>query len=317
MRVLLATDGSDDARSACEWLARRPLPAGSRLRVVSAVSVPPSPLDIPTVHQFVTSLREEAQHAAEAAWKRLASSFADSEAHALDGDAREVILQMAEEWPADLIVLGARGLGAVAGVLLGSVSLAVARRAHCSVLVVKPGTVAGPHIVIGVDGSPQAAEAVRFVARLPLAPLTVVRLTGAVQPPPMPATTPRIARGLVQEARMQIVQERTAALERALAKAARSFEGVAKNVERQMLVGSPTDVLLGAAARPDVGLVVVGARGLGAVQRVLLGSVSENVLRHAEKPVLIVKSAPSGGAGTPIAGGQGAADHWPAHTQPL
>jgi nucleotide-binding universal stress UspA family protein len=132
----------------------------------------------------------------------------------------------------------------------------------------------------------------------------------------MPATTPRIARGLVQEARMQIVKERTAAMECALGEAARLFEGVAKTVERQMLVGSPTDVLLGAAARADVGLVVVGARGLGALQRVLLGSVSENVLRHAERPVLIVKGATSGGAGTPIAGGQ-AARPWPAHAQPL
>src|SRR5262245_19933147 len=316
MRVLMATDGSDDARSACEWLARWPLPAGSRLRVVGAVNVPPSSLDIPTVREFVASLREEARHAAEAAWKRLASGFADSEAQVLEGDAREVILQAAEAWPADLIVLGARGLEAVAGVLLASVSLSVARRAHCSGLVVKPGNVAGPNIVIGVDGSEQAAEAARFVARLPLAPLTVVRLTGAVQPPPMPATTPRIARGLVQEARMQIVKERTAVMERALAAAAQPFEGVAKNVERQMLVGSPTDVLLGAAARPDVGLVVVGARGLGALQRVLLGSVSENVLRHAERPVLIVKGTTPGGAGGPIAGGQGT-DHWPVHTQPL
>jgi nucleotide-binding universal stress UspA family protein len=147
--------------------------------------------------------------------------------------------------------------------------------------------------VIGIDGSEHAAAAARFVARLPLAPLTVVRLTGAVWPPPAPATTPRIARGLVQEARMQIVKERTSALEHALAEAARPFEGVAKHVERQMLVGSPTDVLLGAAARPDVGLVVVGARGLGTLQRVLLGSVSENVLRHAERPVLIVKGATS------------------------
>jgi nucleotide-binding universal stress UspA family protein len=316
MRVLMCTDGSDDARSACEWLARWPLPAGSRLRVVSAVSVPPSALDIPTVHEFVASLREEARLAAEAAWKRLAPGFVDSEAHVLDGEARDVILKAAEEWPADLIVLGARGLGAVAGVLLGSVSLGVARRAHCSVLVVKPGTVTGSNVVIGVDGSEQAAEAVRFVARLPLAPLTVVRLTGAVQPPPMPATTPRIARGIVQEARMQIVKERTATLERALADAARPLEGVAKHVERQMLVGTPTDVLLGAAARPDVGLVVVGARGLGAPQRVLLGSVSENVLRHAERPVLIVKRATAGAVGGPIAGGQGG-DHWPAHTQPL
>jgi nucleotide-binding universal stress UspA family protein len=50
------------------------------------------------------------------------------------------------------------------------------------------------------------------------------------------------------------------------------------------------DEILAAAARVEAGLVVVGARGLGALQRVWLGSVSEGVLRHADRPVLIVKT---------------------------
>ena len=57
------------------------------------------------------------------------------------GKGSQAILSAAEEWPADLVVLGARGLGAMAGFLLGSVSLGVARHARCSVLVVKGGAV--------------------------------------------------------------------------------------------------------------------------------------------------------------------------------
>jgi|SRR6185436_7904807 len=293
MRVLLAVDGSDDARAAGAWLAQLPLPAGSRLRVVTAVSIPPSALDIPTVREFNTALREQAREAAEAARAQLAPGFAQSEVLVREGDAREVILTAAETWPADLVVMGARGLGAVAGLLLGSVSLGVARHAPCSVLVVKPGAGVARGIVIGIDGSPPAADAARFVARLPLDPTAVVRLIGAVELPPIPATTPRFARGLVQEARMQIVNERKAMLQQALASAAEPLSEIVKNVERQVLLGPPADVLLAAGAKPDIGLVVIGARGLGTLGRLLLGSVSENVLRHADRPVLIVKGATS------------------------
>jgi nucleotide-binding universal stress UspA family protein len=62
-----------------------------------------------------------------------------------------------------------------------------------------------------------------------------------------------------------------------------------KKIERRVLVGHPVDALIGAAAGWNVGLVVVGARGLGTLERVLLGSVSEGVLRHVDRPVLIVK----------------------------
>jgi nucleotide-binding universal stress UspA family protein len=69
-------------------------------------------------------------------------------------------------------------------------------------------------------------------------------------------------------------------------------------VERQIVVGHPVDEIVGAAARPGIDLVVVGARGLGAAQRILLGSVSEDVLRHVDRTVLVVKPH-ARGAGTP------------------
>ena len=92
---------------------------------------------------------------------------------------------------------------------------------------------------------------------------------------------------------MQIVNERKAMLQQALASAAEPLSEIVKNVERQVLLGPPADVLLAAGAKPDIGLVVIGARGLGTLGRLLLGSVSENVLRHADRPVLIVKGATS------------------------
>jgi nucleotide-binding universal stress UspA family protein len=290
MRVLLATDGSEDARGATTWFTRFPLPTGSQLRVVSVVNVPPSALDLPTVHDFVGTLREEAARTAETARSALAARFPDAETRVLEGDARQAILREAEAWPADLIVLGARGLGAVAGFLLGSVSLGVARHAHCSVLVVKGATGALRGALLGLDGSEHARAAAAFLARLPLDPSLVVRLVGVTEAPPYPATTPAFASGMVRQAIEDIVKERRAALEEAQARAAAVLAGIVKTIEREVLGGDPVEALCSAAAKPGVDLVVVGARGLGPLKRLVLGSVSEGVLRHADRPVLIVKT---------------------------
>jgi nucleotide-binding universal stress UspA family protein len=288
MRVLLATDGSDDARAAAAWLTQFPLPAGSELRVVSAVSIPASALDVPPVREFVKSLTDEAQRVAEAARTALAPRFKAADVHVVEGDARDVILRAAEEGLADLIVLGARGLGAVAGALLGSVSIGVARHARCSVIIVKGAAARLRGALVAIDGSAHSEAAVAFLARLPLDPTFVVRLLAVVERPRYPATTPALAAGLVRQAIEELVKDRRTVLEQAVARAAALFTSV--TVERQVAVGRPVDEIVEAAARPDVDLVVVGARGLGTLERVVLGSVSEGVLRHADRPVLIVKT---------------------------
>ena len=100
MRVLLTTDGSEDARAATAWLTHFPLPPGSRLRILSAVNLPPSALDLPTVRDFHASLRQEAGRAAEAARSLLAGRFPEAEVLLPEDDARVAILRAAEEWPA-------------------------------------------------------------------------------------------------------------------------------------------------------------------------------------------------------------------------
>ena len=292
MRVLLATDGSDDARAAAAWLSQFPLPGGSELRVVSAVTRPASTLDVRPVQAFLISLTAEAERAADAARAARAPRFQTVDTQVAEGDARDVILRAAAAWPADLIVLGARGLGAVATALLGSVSIGVARHAHCSVIVVKGGTPRLRGALVAIDGSSHSEAAVAFLARLPLDAALVVRLVGVVERPRYPATTPAVVAGLVSEAIEKLTEERRATLDTALANAAARLTQV-KTVERQILVGRVVDEIVEAAGRPDVDLVVVGARGLGALERIMLGSVSEGVLRHANRPVLIVKPAPS------------------------
>ena len=100
MRVLLTTDGSDDARAATAWLTQLPLPAGSRVRIVSAVSLPPSALDLPTVRDLHASMREEARRTAEAARSVLAARFPDAEIQLPEDDVR-VAISVQTPAPAD------------------------------------------------------------------------------------------------------------------------------------------------------------------------------------------------------------------------
>ena len=57
----------------------------------------------------------------------------------------------------------------------------------------------------------------------------------------------------------------------------------------KLLQGNPADVIIKIAEDEDYDLIVLGSRGLGSVSRILLGSVSDNVSRHAKCPVLIIK----------------------------
>jgi nucleotide-binding universal stress UspA family protein len=282
MRVLIATDGSTDARTAAQWLVDLPLPHQASALVLTVVDLPPSPLDIPTVADFKRTLLDEGRTAADELLPLFKGRLASVESRVVAGDPRQEIPRLAQEWAADLIVVGARGLGAVATAVLGSVSLAVARHAPCPVLVVRPSPRPLRSAAVALDGSEGALEAARFFARFPLPAGLAVRLIGVVEPPPMPRTAPSGARSMLRAAVSLITEDRRRVLEAAVDEAAKRFVSPA----RELPVGPPAETLERLSAEVD--LIVLGARGLGPLKRLLLGSVSERVLRHAACPVLIV-----------------------------
>lgn len=283
MRVLFATDGSENAQAAAAWLAAFPLPADARALVLAVQEPPPSSLDIPTVRDFRRALIDEARRAAGSAAATLRARLRTIEVRVVTGDPRQVIVRVATDWDADLVVVGARGLGPVATALLGSVSLAVARHAPCAVLVVRPSARPLQSVVVAFDGSTGAQRAARFVAHLPLPTEVGLRLVGVVEPPRVPAAAPRSAAALAAAVE-RITAARRRALEAAMDTTAAFFD---RRLVRELPVGAPAQILEGL----DADLIVLGARGLGALKRLLLGSVSERVLRHARCPVLIVRGS--------------------------
>lgn len=289
LRVLFATDGSSNAEDARAWLAAFPLPADTTLRVVTVAPVAPAAFEALGLGNVELALRDEALAVAEAARAALAPHARVVETDVRQGDAREELVRAAQDWPADLVVLGARGLGAVAGLLLGSVSLSIARHAPCPVLVVPHGARPVLRVLVAIDGSEAAHRAAAFAAAVTAGSGVAIQLLAVVEQPRYPSTAPAAAAGLLRAAIEDAVAERTAALERALTQAAAAFGDRASRVTRRLVVGQPADEIAHAAETLGADLLVLGARGLGALKRLLLGSVSEAVLRSAQRAVLVVR----------------------------
>jgi nucleotide-binding universal stress UspA family protein len=289
MRILLATDGSKDAAAATAFLRELPLPASSKLLIMTAVTFPTFALDAPPIREFKSSVLEDVQRVVDEARATLAPGGFDIETDVAIGDPKDEIARTAREWGADLVVVGARGLGRIKRFLLGSVSLAVARHVSCPVLVVKGRARKLESVIVGMDGSEDSFQALRFLLSLPLARQTKLRLLSVVEPIHYPTSAPGALRGHLVRMLKEIESERRSQLENVLEKAAAELEGSITRVTRSTPTGNPADVIVAAAAAHDADLVVVGARGLGGMSRLLLGSVSERVLQYARCPVLIVK----------------------------
>jgi nucleotide-binding universal stress UspA family protein len=146
MKILIATDGSDYSKAAVNSVAERPWPQGSEVKIISAMVVPFAPTTEAWVlpDSYYSELDRVVREQAEAAVKHAVERIESGKASGLEittkiisGSAGEVILDEAERWDADLIVLGSHGYSGWQRFLLGSVSHAVATHAHCSVEIVR------------------------------------------------------------------------------------------------------------------------------------------------------------------------------------
>ena len=146
MKILLAVDGSPCSDAAIEEVARRPWPDGSSVKVLTAYELPVAPtpeawaLPANYLQDMDIALRKQAQDVLDSAIQKLKSKVSKTislDGALLPGPPRTLILDEAESWGADLIVLGSHGYRAWERFLLGSVSQAVVSHAKCSVEVVR------------------------------------------------------------------------------------------------------------------------------------------------------------------------------------
>ena len=146
MKILLAVDGSGCSDAAAQEVANRPWPPQSEVKVITAVEIPlpvgMEPWAIPPDYfeNLESSLRQAAQATLDSALvklKTITDKTLKISSEIIQGSPAQVIVDEAESWGAELIVMGSRGLGVWRRLLLGSVSNAVVHHAKCSVEIVR------------------------------------------------------------------------------------------------------------------------------------------------------------------------------------
>jgi nucleotide-binding universal stress UspA family protein len=142
-KILLATDGSEEARLAAQAAAELSKETGSEVHVAYVL---PSPTELRGHHVYsqevMRSVLEQAEGEAHSFLEEQAKQLGASggkvaETHLETGEPDKEIVRLSEELGVGTIVIGSRGLGAVRRSLMGSVSESVIRHAHCPVFVVR------------------------------------------------------------------------------------------------------------------------------------------------------------------------------------
>ncbi|MGW5162631.1 universal stress protein [Nonomuraea wenchangensis] len=277
--VMVAVDGSAPAAAAVEWAAADAQLRGLALRIVHVCEPRPPGQDG----------LEPCEETLEVARDRALALTRDVEVEAalLTGDVVEALLAESVSASAESVVLGSRGLGGFAGMLLGSVGMGVAGHAAGPVVIVRETSVVRHgRVVVGDDGSEQAAAAVAYAIKQARARGVTLHVVSAWQ---SPVYSPYAAAydTLTQEGYEYLTQ---AAAERVAAW--RESDPDVRITDAQVH-GHPVNALIEAGRAAD--LVVVGSRGRGGFASALLGSVGHAVLHRLTCPVAVVRPRPGGG----------------------
>ena len=276
--VVVGYDGSHNSIRALDWAADEARTRGLPLTVVHAWDLyVGSPVAVPMV-----DLGPVAQETLDGGVEHVRKHAPDVPVRGVLECGRPAAKLIAAGENAQLIVLGPRGQGGFAGLVLGSVSAQVVAHAPCPVVIARgeldrhPETGAG-HVVVGVDGSPasRAALAMAFT-EADLHGLSVHALT-AWESVPLKDLPPLADEAGVRKAAV-------ARLDQIMIPLRELHPGV--DTQAEVAAGSPRDVLLNASAAAR--LLVVGSRGLGGFRGLLLGSVSHALVQHAPCPVAVV-----------------------------
>jgi nucleotide-binding universal stress UspA family protein len=138
--LIIGVDGSEGAEAAVEAVAARKWPAGSEARIVHATWAAPqmaSDHGIGPINKWVLEEKVRVKKLIYQAADKLNAAGLRTTVVVKEAEPKRLLTAEAESWGADCIFVGARGMGRVERFLLGSVSSAVAARAHCSVEVVR------------------------------------------------------------------------------------------------------------------------------------------------------------------------------------
>jgi len=298
MRILLAIDGSACSDRATELVSTLTLPPESVVRVVaiqqpfldvlsmSWATIGDSASNTETEElQDARDLREAIERA-EISLRRPGLKL---EGFLLRGRPASAIVDEAGAMEADLIVMGSRGHGTIATMVLGSTAAEVVYHAPCPVLVARGGTL-GP-VAFADDGSKSARTAEAVITAWPLfadREISVVTVA-EVAVPVAAGFTPGLYDQVLESYTRSVDEVREEVAEESRTAAHRLVDA-GFNATPVVLEGDAATEIVRFAADRHIGTIVMGTRGHTGLARLFLGSVARNVLLHAPCSVLIVRT---------------------------
>ncbi len=295
MRVMLAFDGSAGAEAARDLVAHLRWPAGTAITLVAALERGPDLFGAPDFAVVPHDSREaeellldDLQSTLRAAAAPLQAPGRIVETRVVRGRPASALLDEASAMQPDLIVIGSRGHGPLATVLVGSVSTEVVDHAPCPVLVAR--SAATHRLVVGVDGSTSAQRAIHTLSTWPIFAGLPARVVSVAQPPAGWGVSIGAAfYPAWVELRDSTVDARRGHLEQIAERACEDLAAAGLKATSELREGDAAEELLHAAKENDADLIVVGSRGLSALTRLALGSVARKVLLHTHASVLVVR----------------------------
>ncbi len=293
-KILLAVDGSEHSLAAVMLLRDLPLkdPAQPDCLITILGVLNPREASVSAAHMAPLKQSE----------KLLTEKSLGVETSLVLGYPAETILQHAQKELSDLTVMGAKGMRATLGILLGGVAQQVVEYTCCPVLIVRAPYLGIRRVLMATDGSASSQEAAEYLARFPLPAEAQVQVVHVLPPPSlmvpeyliqtwslghdaivsMPMPTP-------EEMETQQAEEEKRGKE-ILERALKTLASGGVQAEPVLLRGDTATELMTYCTSHQVDLIVTGSRGLSSVQGWLLGSVSRKLVHYANCSVLVVRS---------------------------
>ena len=297
-KILLATDGSEEATLAARTAGDLSDRIGSELHVVHVAYLLPmsseaSYMASQLYREAYEDLKQKAQELLDEQVRKIKGAGGRvAQAHLKIGRPDAEIVALAEELGVDLIVVGSRGRGGIRRALMGGVSDSVVRHAHCPVLVVREEEAVNifpTKILLATDGSEDATLAARAATDIANKTGSELHVVLVGLPPGYIGTGEPLVTDILVPSQEEL-KEINDEFQRLLDAQVKQIKAAGGTVTQAHLeIGKPDEEIIALGEEIDARLIAVGSRGLGGLERALMGSISDSVVHHAHCSVLVVR----------------------------
>ena len=284
-KLLLSTDGSEFSEGAVRETINLAKACASKVLALTVVESNPEYEAL--APQLIEKAEKNARQHLESIKSRASKEGVDCELIIRQGeDPYKYIAEEAEKNKADMIIMGRRGRTGLKRLMMGSETARVIGHASCNVLVVpRAARLELRNILTATDGSKfsdaAASEAI-CIAKRTGSRLIAVSAVPSESISPMDITHAQMQKDLISQKEFETAENDVKAVKKIAEE-----EGV--KVEGLILSGMPYEAIVETAKEKRADIIVIGSHGRTGLARLLMGSVAERVIGHADCAVLVVK----------------------------